>query len=67
VITAVEDGSAADRAGLAPSMVITQVGRKAVKSVAEFEAEVNSASLDKGVLLLVRSAEGSQFVVLKNE
>jgi serine protease Do len=67
VITAVEDGSPADRAGLAPSMVITQVGRKTVKNVAEFEAEVKNASPDKGVLLLVRSAEGSQFVVLKSE
>jgi serine protease Do len=67
VITAVEDGSPADKAGLAPSQVITQVGRKAVKSVAEFEAEVKNASPEKGVLLLVRSAEGSRFVVLKNE
>jgi len=67
VITAVEDGSLADKAGLAPSMVITQVGRKAVKSVAEFESEAKHASLDKGLLLLVRSAEGSRFVVLKSE
>ena len=67
VITAVEDGSLAEKAGLAPSMVITQVGRKEVKSVAEFEAEAKHASLDKGLLLLVRSAEGSRFVVLKNE
>ena len=59
VITAVEDGSPADKAGLAPSQVITQVGRKSVKSAAEFEAEVKNASPDKGVLLLVRSAEGS--------
>jgi len=67
VITAVEDGSPADKAGLAPSQVITQVGRKGVKSVAEFEAEVKNTSPDKGVLLLVRSAEGSRFVVVKSE
>jgi serine protease Do len=67
VITAVEDGSPADKADLAPTMVITQVGRKPVKNVAEFEAEVKNASPDKGVLLLVRSPEGSRFVVLKNE
>ena len=47
--------------------VITQVGRKNVKSVAEFETEIKNASLDKGVLLLVRSTEGSRFVVLKSE
>jgi len=67
VITAVESGSPADRAGLEPTMVITQIGRKPVKSAAEFESEVKSASPDKGVLLLVRSAEGSKFVVLKSE
>jgi serine protease Do len=65
VITAVEDGSPADRAGLEPSMVITQVGRKVMKGVADFEAELKDASLDKGALLLVRTPEGSKFVVLK--
>jgi serine protease Do len=67
VITAVEDGSLAEKAGLRPSMVITQVGRRPVKSVAEFETEVKNTSADKGLLLLVRSEEGSRFVVLKGE
>lgn len=67
VITAVDPDSAAARAGLEPSMAITQVGRQPVKDVAEFEAAIGQASLDKGVLLLVRSAEGSRFVVLKSE
>ncbi|MEX2176250.1 MAG: Do family serine endopeptidase [Pirellulaceae bacterium] len=67
VITAVEAGSAAQRAGLAPSMAIVQIGRKNVKSVEEFTAAVEAASLEKGVLLLVRAAEGSRFVVLKAE
>ena len=66
VIVAVEDGSAADRAGLAPGMAVVQVGRQTVKSVADFEAAAKSGSLDKGVLLLVRTAEGAQFKVLKN-
>jgi len=67
VITGVEDGSPADKAGLKPSEVVTQVSRKPVKSVAEFEAEVKNASAEKGLLLLVRSAEGSRFVVVKSE
>jgi serine protease Do len=66
VITSVEDGSLAEQAGLSPGMVITQVGRKNVKDVAAFEAEIKNASLDKGVLLLVRSGEGSRFVVIKS-
>ncbi|MBW8883315.1 MAG: PDZ domain-containing protein, partial [Planctomycetia bacterium] len=67
VVTTVEDGSPAERAGLSAGDVITQVGRKNVKNVAEFEAEMKNASLDKGVLLLVRSTEGTRFVVLKSE
>jgi serine protease Do len=67
VITGVEPNSAAARAGLEPSMAVVQVGRVTVKDVAEFEAEMSKASLEKGVLVLVRSAEGSRFVVLKSE
>jgi len=67
VITGVEDGSPADKAGLAPSTVITQVGKKPVKSVAEFEAEVKNTTPEKGLLLLIRSDEGSRFTVLKSE
>jgi serine protease Do len=67
VVTDVEDGSPADRAGLSPSMVIVQVAKRPVRSVAEFDAAIRSASPEKGVLLLVRSSEGSRFVVLKSE
>jgi serine protease Do len=67
VITGVEEGSPADRAGLSPSMVIVQVAKKPVRNVAEFDAAIHSASPEKGVLLLVRSSEGSRFVVLKGE
>jgi serine protease Do len=66
VITGIEDGSPAEKAGLTPSMVITQVGKKPVKSVAEFDAAIHGAG-DKGVMLLVKSSEGSRFVVLKTE
>jgi len=67
VITGVEDGSPAAKAGLTPSLVITQVNRKPVKAVTDFESEIKNASPEKGLLLLVRSAEGSRFVVVKSE
>lgn len=68
VIAAVEDGSAADRAGLMPGTVIVQVAKKPVKSVAEFESAVRgNTDAEKGVMLLVRSDAGSRFVVLKVE
>jgi len=67
LVTAVEDGSPADKAGLNSGDVITQIGRKNVKSVADFEAEIKNASIDKGVLLNVKTGEGSRIMVLKNE
>ena len=48
-------------------MAITQVGRKAVKTAGEFEAGVKESDMKKGVLLLVRTAQGSRFVVVRGE
>ncbi len=67
VITGVEQGSIAERAGLEASMAIVQVGRQNVKSVEEFEAAIAKVSLERGILVLIKSAEGSRFVVLKSE
>ncbi len=67
MITSVEQGSLAESAGLTSGMVIAQVGRQSVENVEQFEAAVKNASLEKGVLLLVKSTEGSRFVVLKTE
>lgn len=67
VIVGVEEGSVAEQAGLTTSMAIVQVGRTPVESVEDFEAAMKGVSLEKGVLLLVRSTEGSRFVVLKSE
>lgn len=66
VITEVEPGSVGGSAGLKQGDVITQVGKTPVKSVEEFRAAVKKADLDKGLMLLVKSSEGSRFVVVKN-
>jgi serine protease Do len=65
VITNVRSGGPADRAGLSSGMVITQVNRHAVKSLEEFTTAVKKAESSEGLLLLVRSQEGSRFVVVK--
>jgi serine protease Do len=65
VITSVRPGSAADGAGLVAGMVITEANRKPVKSVTQFRGLVKSDSIEKGLLLLVRTPEGARFVVLK--
>jgi serine protease Do len=65
VITAVGPGSPAERSGLDSGMVITHVNRQPIHSVEEFVAAVKQADADNGILLLVRSENGSRFVVLK--
>lgn len=64
VISDVLSGSPADRVGLESGMVIVEAGRTPVKSVADLKKVVEEAK-DGSVLLLVRSEQGSRFVVLK--
>jgi serine protease Do len=65
VVSDVEAGSAAERAGLSAGMVIVEAGRKPVKTVADLSAALDEKALAKGVLLLVRTEQGSRFVVLR--
>ena len=65
VITSVRPDSPADRAGLSGGMVITQVNRHAVNSLNDFNNAVKESESRDGLLLLVRSQDGSRFVVVK--
>lgn len=67
LITAVRDGSPAANAGLDSSMVITQINKRLVRSVEEARTAISDAAVTKGVLLLVKTGEGTQFLVLKAE
>ncbi len=64
-ITAVEPGTPAAMAGLAKGMVITQANRQPVKSPADLRKALESKSLNEGLLLMVRTAEGSRMVLLR--
>jgi S1-C subfamily serine protease len=68
VITSIRDGSGASKAGLAVGMVIVEVERQKVSSVAEFSEAIQNSrgDSDDGILLLVRTANGSRFVVVKS-
>ena len=58
-------GASASEAGLAPGIVILQVGRKAVGSVAEFNQELRGVKSGQVIMLLVRSPRGgSAFVAV---
>ncbi len=67
VITEVQPGSPADLAGLGTGMVITQANRQAVNSVEDLHKALKAKPLDKGELLLLRTPEGSRFVVIQVE
>jgi serine protease Do len=67
VITRVHPGSPAANAGLKTGMVIVEADRKPVTSAEDLEKLIGEESLSDGLLLLVRSAQGSQFVVLSGE
>jgi serine protease Do len=67
VITDVHSGSPAELAGLATGMVITEANRQPVKTVADLHKALEARPLGEGVLLLVRSAEGSRYVAIRVE
>jgi serine protease Do len=59
VVTSVDPRSPAADRGLAPGMVITEVGRQPVNSLAEFHAQVKKAG-GHTLLLFIQSPNGSQ-------
>lgn len=65
LISSVKEDSPAANAGLREGMLIEKVAGKTVNSPAEFKEALKGASVEKGVLLLVRTTRGAQFVVVK--
>ncbi len=63
-ITEVRPGSPAALAGLAKGMVITHANRKPVKSPADLRKAIEAKPLSEGLLLMVRTEEGSRMVLL---
>ncbi len=64
-ITEVQPGSPAAMAGLAKGMVITHANRKPVKSPADLRKAIEAKPLSEGLLLMVRTEEGSRMVLLR--
>ena len=64
-ITEVRPGSPAAMAGLAKGMVITHANRKPVKSPADLRKAIEAKPLSEGLLLMVRTEEGSRMVLLR--
>jgi serine protease Do len=68
VITAVENGSLAHMAGLRRGMLITSAERKPVESANALKDIVSKGSLEEGILLRVKTPQGTtRYVILKAE
>ena len=65
VVASVKPGSAADDAGLRSGDVISQVNRRPVRNLADFNREISRTEKTKAVLFLVRRGESSVFLALK--
>jgi serine protease Do len=65
VVASVKPGSAAEEAGLRSGDVITQINRRPVKSLAEYNREIARNEKGKAVLFLVRRGQSSLFLALK--
>ncbi len=66
VITDIDPDSKASAAGLQQGDIIVQVDRKPVATVPEFNAAVKAGASHDSTLLLVRSQQGTHFVVVPN-
>lgn len=64
VVTSVTPGSVADRVGLESGMVITQINRKSVSNMTEASEVLKDYKSGDGLLLLVKTTEGSRFVAV---
>jgi serine protease Do len=65
VVTEVESGSPADRAGMQVRDVIVSVDGKPVRGARDFRAATENADLDRGMRLLILRNNVRQFVVIK--
>jgi serine protease Do len=67
VITDVRSGSPADLAGLSTGMIIVEANRQPIKTIEDFRSALGQKPLEKGVLLLLRTPEGSRYVAIQTE
>jgi serine protease Do len=65
VITGVDDNSLAAETGLREGMLVMKVGKLRVESTTDFKKAMETESVERGVLLLVRTEQGNRFVVLQ--
>ena len=63
LVTGVEPGSIAARAGIRPGVLIKEANRRPVKNIKEFEAALKQSG-KKPILLFVKDGRGSHYIAL---
>ena len=66
IVTEVEAGSVAERKGIKPGEIITDVNRQKVSNMKEFKEALKAADLKKGVLINLIGEGGRRFEPLKD-
>lgn len=67
IITEVAPNSPAARAGLQPGLLILEVNYRNVSDMESFNNAMQSADIDRGILLLIGSQRGAQYVIVKSQ
>lgn len=65
VITHVQPGSLADRAGLAPGMLILQINQKRVSTLEDFHDSLKNIEEKRHILLLIRYKNVTRFITIR--
>ena len=67
LVTEVDPGSAADRAGVSRGDIIIEVNRKAVASIRDFKDVLKDFDAYEPILFLMKRGKGNLFIVIKPE
>ncbi len=66
IVTAVEKNSLAEREGIKPGDVITEINHREVKDPRQFREAIKSADFKKGVIFNLINSKSSRFEILKD-
>jgi len=67
LVTEVESGSAADKAGIQRGDIVVEVNREEVEKIDDFRAVLKKAKRDEKLLFLVQRGQGNRFIVVTPE
>ena len=65
VISNVKSGSPAEKSGLLSGMIVQEAERQAVSNIDTFKEIINDIDQGKGILLLIRTRNGSRYIFLQ--